>query len=411
MIDRRSFVKGVGATMCSASAASLLAETANAKRKPNFVVIFIDDMGYGDIEPFGSKLNKTPHLNRMADEGMKLTSFYVAAPVCTPSRAGLMTGCYPKRVGLAKGSWHIVLFPKDPHGLNPNEKTIAGVLKDAGYATGCFGKWHLGDQPEFLPTSHGFDTYFGIPYSNDMWPRHPSVKRWKVFPPPLPVLRDTKVVDIVKDMDDQAQLCKRFTDETVEFIRKNRDRPFFAYLPHAFTHGPRRARKEFMDRAKGNAVRAQTEEVDWSVGQILDAVRELGIAKDTLVIFTSDNGGAGGCCNKPLRGRKGQIWEGGMREPTVAWWPGTIPAKSVCDEIATAMDLLPTFAGLGGGKVPDDRVIDGKDIAPLLFGKPNAKSPYKAFFYYKQNKLQAVRSGAWKLHANGQLYNLEKDIG
>ncbi|MHC4504355.1 MAG: sulfatase-like hydrolase/transferase, partial [Planctomycetota bacterium] len=223
MIDRRSFVKGVGATMCSAGAASLLAETAKAKRKPNFVVIFIDDMGYGDIEPFGSKLNRTPHLNRMADEGMKLTSFYVAAPVCTPSRAGLMTGCYPKRVGLAKGSWHIVLFPKDPHGLNPNEKTIAGVLKDAGYATGCFGKWHLGDQPEFLPTSHGFDTYFGIPYSNDMWPRHPSVKRWKVFPPPLPVLRDTKVVDIVKDMDDQAQLCKRFTDETVEFMRKNRD--------------------------------------------------------------------------------------------------------------------------------------------------------------------------------------------
>jgi len=391
-----------------------LAEPSKAKRarkKPNFVVIFIDDMGYGDIEPFGSTINKTPHLNRMAAEGMKLTSFYVAAPVCTPSRAALMTGCYPKRVGLASGSWHCVLFPKDPHGLNPKEITIAKVLKGAGYATGCFGKWHLGDQPEFLPTSHGFDTYFGIPYSNDMWPPLPAAKRWKVFPPPLPVLRDTKVVDIVKDMDDQAQLCKRFTDEAAAFIRKNKDRPFFVYLPHAFVHGPRKARKAFMDKAGGNATRAQIEEVDWSTGQILDTIRKLGLAENTMVIFTSDNGGAGGCVSKPLRGGKGSTWEGGMREPTLAWWPGTIPAKSTCDEIATTMDLLPTFAALGGGKVPGDRVIDGKDIVPLLLGRANAKSPHKAFFYYWRNNLRAVRSGEWKLHTNGQLYNLKKDIG
>ncbi len=397
--------------MCLIRTTALLAKTPSARKQPNFVVIFIDDMGYGDIEPFGSELNKTPHLNRMAAEGMTLTSFYVAAPVCTPSRAALMTGCYPKRVGLATASWHIVLFPKDSHGLNPKEKTIAEVLKDAGYATGCFGKWHLGDQPEFLPTNHGFDTYFGIPYSNDMWPLSGAAKRWKVAPPPLPVMRNGKVVDIVKDMHDQALLCKRFTDETVAFIRKNRDRPFFAYLPHAFIHGPRKARKEFMDKAGGNALRAQIEEVDWSTGRILDTIRDLGLDKDTMVIFTSDNGGSGDCCNKPLRGRKGTTWEGGMREPTVAWWPGTIPAKSVCDEIATTMDLLPTFAGLGGGKVPDDRVIDGKDIAPLLLGRSNAKSPHHAFFYYKQNDLQAVRSGQWKLHTNSQLYNLEKDIG
>jgi len=414
MMDRRSFIKCAGAAVCSAGAGVLLAATSKTRgvnKQPNFVVIFIDDMGYGDIEPFGSKVNQTPHLNRMAAEGRKLTSFYVAAPVCTPSRAALMTGCYPKRVGLATGSWHCVLFPKDPHGLNPKEITIAKVLKDAGYATGCFGKWHLGDQPEFLPTSHGFDTYFGIPYSNDMWPPMPAAKRWKVFPCPLPVMRDTKVVDIVKDMDDQAQLCKRFTDEAVAFIRKNKDRPFFVYLPHAFVHNPRRARKEFMDKAKGNATRAQIEEVDWSTGQILQTVRELGLEKDTMVIFTSDNGGAGGCSSKPLRGGKGSTWEGGMREPTIAWWPGKIPAKTTCDELATTMDLLPTFAALGGAKTPGDRTIDGKDISDLLLGRANAKSPHEAFFYYSRTRLQAVRSGRWKLHAKGQLYNLDKDIG
>jgi arylsulfatase A-like enzyme len=224
-------------------------------------------------------------------------------------------------------------------------------------------------------------------------------------------LRDTKVVDIVKDMDDQAQLCKRFTDEAVSFIRKNKDKPFFVYLPHAFVHGPRRARKEFMDRAKGNATRAQIEEVDWSTGQILQTVRKLGLEKDTMVIFTSDNGGAGGCSSKPLRGGKGSTWEGGLREPTIAWWPGTVPAKSSCDEVATTMDLLPTFAALGGGKTPDDRVIDGKDISGLLLGRANAKSPHKAFFYYSRSHLRAVRCGEWKLHTNGQLYNLDKDIG
>jgi arylsulfatase A len=432
MMDRRSFIKCAGAAVCSVGAAGLFARPANAKgagKKPNFVLIFIDDMGYGDIEPFGSVLNKTPHLNRMAAEGMKLTSFYSAAPVCTPSRAALMTGCYPKRVGLATGSWGVVLFPKDAHGLNPKEKTIASILKDAGYATGCFGKWHLGDQPEFMPTSHGFDTYVGIPYSNDMWPPHPSSVRWKSKPCPLPLMRDTKVADIVENMTEQGGLCKLFTDEATSFIKKNKDKPFFVYLPHAFVHHPRYARKEFLDKAGSEQLtdekklagqpkygmrqrtRAQIEEVDWSVGRILSTLRELGLEKDTVVIFTSDNGGASGCCNSPLRGGKGSTWEGGMREPALAWRPGTIPAGASCDEIATTMDILPTFAAIAGAKTPADRKIDGKNITPLLLGQANVKSQYEAFFYYHRTNLQAVRCGQWKLRTNGQLHNLKKDIG
>lgn len=377
---------------------------AEAIRKPNFIIIFIDDMGYGDIEPFGSKLNKTPNLNRMAAEGRKMTSFYVGSSVCTPSRAALMTGCYPQRVGLERGSGHIVLFPGDHHGLNPNEITIAETLKSAGYATGCFGKWHLGDQPQFLPTAQGFDTYFGIPYSNDMWP---PLKRFQC--PDLPILRDTKVVDIVKDMDDQAKLCKRFTDEATEFIRQHKDEPFFVYLPHAFVHGPRQASDPF-NKDGYTPEQGQVEEVDWSVGEILKAVRESGIAENTMVIFTSDNGGARGLSNKPLRGGKGSGYEGGHREPTVVWWPGTIPAGTTSDEVATALDLHPTFAKMVGKAMPSDRVIDGKDIAPLLLGEAGAKTPHDRFFYQQGGKLRAVRSGDWKLFVSGELYNLKVDI-
>ena len=386
-------------------AASAVALALPAMAKPNLIVIFIDDMGYGDIGPFGSKKNDTPHLDRMAKEGMKLTSFYVASPVCSPSRAALMTGSYPKRVGLAKGSGHIVLFPGDPHGLNPKEITIAEVLKNEGYATGCFGKWHLGDQPEFLPTSQGFDEYYGIPYSNDMWP---GLKRWKF--PHLPILRGTKVVDQVDDMDEQAELCRLFTEEAVKFIEKNKEGPFFVYLPHAFVHGPRKARPAFMAKAK-TVEEAQVEEVDWSAGQILDAVRKAGIEKNTFVLFTSDNGGAGGLSSAPLRGGKGSAWEGGVREPTVAWWPGKVPAGSVCKEIASTMDLLPTFANWAGGKVPDDRVIDGRDVGDLFLAKPGAKTPHDRFFYHQADNLRAVRSGPWKLFRNGPLYNLEEDLG
>jgi arylsulfatase A-like enzyme len=373
-------------------------------------------MGYGDIGPFGSTINQTPHLDRMAAEGRKMTSFYVASPVCTPSRAALMTGSYPQRVGLEKGSGHIVLFPGDPHGLHPDEITIAETLKKAGYATGCFGKWHLGDQPRFLPTSQGFDTYFGIPYSNDMWP---GLTRWQC--PDLPIVEDTEVVDLVKDMDDQATLCRRFTEKAAAFIRENKDRPFFVYLPHAFVHGPRLASPEFM--ADGKTVEtAQVEEVDWSVGQILDTIREEGVSENTLVLFTSDNGPAGGLSAGPLRGRKGSSFEGGHREPTVAsfegghreptvaWWPGTIPAGTSCDELSTAMDLHPTFAKMAGQEIPGDRVIDGKDIAPLLLGEKGAMTPHDRFFYQQGGNLAAVRSGDWKLFVKGELYHLGNDL-
>ena len=372
--------------------------------KPNFVLIFIDDMGYGDIGPFGSKINRTPHLDRMAMEGRKLTSFYVASPVCTPSRAALMTGCYPQRVGLERGSGHIVLFPGDHHGLNPKEITIAETLKSAGYVNGCFGKWHLGDQPQFLPTAQGFDTYYGIPYSNDMWP---ALRRFKC--PDLPVLRDTKVVELIKDMDGQATLCKKFTDAATQFIRENKKKPFFVYLPHAFVHGPRKASPKFMAKAK-TVEQAQVEEVDWSVGQILKTLREEGLEKNTLVLFTSDNGPAGGLSAGPLRGRKGSAFEGGHREPTIAWWPGTIPAGTASNELTTAMDLHPTFAALAGAKMPTDRVIDGKDIAPIILGNPGAKTPHDRFFYQQGGRLAAVRSGDWKLFVKGQLYNLKDDL-
>jgi arylsulfatase A len=265
---------------------------ASVPEKPNIVVIFNDDRGYGDIEPFGSTINKTPHLNRMAREGMKLTSFYVASAVCTPSQAALMTGCYPQRVGLPRGSDHAVLFPGDHFGRHPTEITIAELLQDAGYKTGCFGKWHLGDQPQFLPPNQGFDTYYGIPYSNGMWP---GLKRWDF--PSLPILRDNKVIDTVDDMKAQGTLCKRFTEEAIQFIHDHKAAPFFLYLPHAFVHHPRSASDTFLkaagydgeiDNDKGGQDReylerirtkAQIEEVDWSVGQIQKTIRDLSLAR------------------------------------------------------------------------------------------------------------------------------------
>jgi arylsulfatase A len=391
--------------------ALLLTSTAQAD-PPNFVIIFIDDMGYGDIGPFGSELNETPNLDRMAEEGRVLTSFYVAAPVCTPSRAALMTGSYPRRVGLGRGSDHAVLFPGDIHGLHPNEITIAEILQESGYATGCFGKWHLGDQPGFFPTDQGFDEYFGIPYSNDMWP---GLTRWHF--PALPVLRATdpggaiEVVDQIDDMDEQATLCRRITEAATSFIQEHRDEPFFAYVPHAFVHNPRKASPEFMAKA-ANETEAQIEEVDWSVGEILDTLREEGLAENTFVLFTSDNGGAGGCVNLPLRGGKGSAFEGGMREPTVIWGPSFVPAGTKCDEIMTSMDILPTFAKWAGAgdRIPTDRTIDGCDILPLFTGELDATTPHDRFFYHQGDVLRAVRSGPWKLFLAGQLYNLEDDI-
>lgn len=394
-------------------ALSALSLAAAQHDNPNVVFIFIDDMGYGDIGPFGNTINNTPELDRMAEEGLVLKQFYVSNTACTPSRSALMTGTYASRIGMDGR----VVFPGEKRGLNPDEITIAELMKASGYATGCFGKWHLGDQPEFLPPKQGFDEYFGIPYSNDMWPGNkrgnPVTDRGPYTP--LPVVRQDKAVAYVSDGADQALLCEVITDEAVKFIRKHKDHPFFLYVPHAYVHNPRFARRSILEKAGGNPSRANVEEVDTSVGRILNTLRDLKLDKDTLVIFTSDNGGAGGMSMGPLRGGKGgPKYEGHMREPTITWWPGTIPAGAVTHEIAATVDILPSLAKLVGAKIPDDRIIDGKDALDVLLGKPGAKSPHEILYYEDSG----IRRGKWKLVKKGrgkkakhELYDLDTDIG
>ena len=392
-----------------------LAGESDGAPRPNFVFINIDDLGYADIGPFGSKLNRTPNLDRMAKEGRKLTCFY-AAPVCSPSRASLMTGCYPKR----SLSIPHVLFPGNDVGLSPKEITIAELLKEEGYTTACIGKWHLGDQPEFLPRRQGFDYYFGLPYSNDMGPAEDGVKSNLGAPipkrkgrgqPPLPLLRNETVLRRVL-AHDQTTLVALYTEEAVKFIKEHKDDSFFLYLPHSAVHFPIYPGEAFQGKSRNGIYGDWVEEVDWSVGQVLDTIRNLGLEKNTLAIFTSDNGGTHRGINLPLRGYKGSTFEGGMREPTIAWWPGKIPAGTETDAVTSMMDILPTFVKLAGGTVPSDRKLDGADVWPLIAGQPGAESPHDVFYYYRGLKLQAVRSGPWKLHlAGGELYNLETDIG
>jgi arylsulfatase A len=376
-----------------------------ADPKPNLVLILIDDLGYGDIGPFGSKLNRTPNLDRMAREGLKLTSFY-ACPVCTPSRAQFLTGCYAKRVSLPN-----VLFPAAAIGLSADEKTLPRLLKEQGYATACVGKWHLGDQPPFLPTRHGFDHYFGLPYSNDMGPAaNKPGKPNKPQRPPLPLLRDETVIETVSP-EGQDRLTARYTEEAVRFLKGHKDGPFFLYLAHTAVHLPYHPGAAFRGKSKNGVYGDWVEEVDWSVGQVLDALRDLKIDDNTLVLFTSDNGGTRNASNAPLRGFKASTLEGGMREPTLARWPGKVPAGATCDAVTANLDVLPTFVKLAGGAVPADRAIDGKDIWPILSGR-SKESPHEAFYYFNGNKLEAVRCGPWKLDlVANKLYNLNSDIG
>ena len=389
--------------LCLCTCTTPPAEQA-AERPPNFVLIFIDDMGYGDIGPFGSTVHRTPHLDRMAAEGMKLTSFY-AAPVCTPSRASLMTGSYPIRNGLQTGSWHPVLMPGDTQGIHADEITVAEILKEQGYATGIIGKWHLGDQPEFLPNRHGFDYHYGLPYSNDMSPFMPRNSRNH---PPLALIRNGEVIREVPE--DQFFLTGSYTEEALRFIEQHQQEPFFLYVPHSMVHVPLYAGDEFRGKSSQGILGDCIEELDWSTGQILGKLEELGLAENTLVLFTSDNGPARGSAG-PLRGRKGSTWEGGMREPTIAWWPGTVPAGTSYDGITSTMDVLPTFAALAGSSAPAGRAIDGHDISAVLTGDLEQPSRYDAFYYYRGYELRAVRSGKWKLHTNGELYDLDADIG
>ncbi|NNE94252.1 MAG: sulfatase [Verrucomicrobiales bacterium] len=358
--------------------------------KPNFIVIFCDDLGYGDLGCYGSEKNRTPRIDKLADEGMRFTSFYSSSPVCTPSRASLLTGCYARRVGMHEAeTGHWVLIPRNKRGLNPEELTLAETLKENGYATICIGKWHLGDQPGHLPTDHGFDSYFGIPYSNDMQ----AARRGD---PPLPLVENETVIEAPAD---QSTLTKRYTEKAVEFIEQNHENPFFLYLPHTFPHLPLFASPDFLGKSANGTYGDSVEEIDWSTGQILDCLDRLKLGDNTIVIFTSDNGsnGRNGGSNAPLSGNKGSTMEGGMRVPMIARWPGKIPAGSTCEELSTTMDFLPTFCAISGAKLPEAK-IDGHDIRPLLFGEDGAKSPYKAFLYYRRRQLQAIRWGDWKWH-------------
>ena len=361
-----------------------------AAAAPNYVLIFCDDLGYGDLGCYGSAKNRTPRIDAMAKEGVRFTSFLSSSPVCTPSRASLLTGCYARRVGMHEDfTGHWVLIPWSRRGMHADEWTLPEILKAKGYATACIGKWHLGDQPPHLPTAHGFDEYYGIPYSNDM----ASARRGD---PPLPLVQDTKVIEAPAN---QATLTKRYTSEAIQFIERNKSKPFFLYLPHTFPHLPLFASKEFHGKSANGRYGDSVEEIDWSTGKILDALKQHDLDKNTLVIFTSDNGsnGRNGGSNAPLSGAKGGTMEGGMRVPMIARWPGRIPAGGTCNELSSTMDFLPTFAALSGGLLSANK-IDGHDITPLLTGTKGAASPYEVFYYYRRRQLQAVRWGDWKWH-------------
>ncbi len=381
----------------------LLAAVSSAAtaETPNIVLIFTDDQGYGDVGCYGAKGYETPHLDRMAAEGVKFTDFYVAQAVCGASRAALLTGCYPNRIGI-KGA----PGPGSKIGINPEETTMAELVKQKDYATAIFGKWHLGDAKKFLPVHHGFDEYYGLPYSNDMWPYHPNVlhlpfeerlKKW----PRLPMVEGDEIVDNEVTPKDQTQLTRDYTQRAVKFIGENKDKPFFLYLAHSMPHVPLFTSKPFEGRSAQGAYGDVIEEIDWSVGRVLQALSKHGLDEKTLVIFTCDNGpwlsygnhaGSAG----PLREGKGTAWEGGVRVPCLMRWPGKIKSGSVCKEPAMTIDLLPTVAGLTGADLPA-RKIDGGDIWPLISGQEGAKGR-DAYYFFWGTDLHAVRSGKWKLH-------------
>jgi len=369
----------------------LLAPTIGlaAERPPNVVIVFADDLGYGDIGCFGNKVIRTPNIDCIAREGVRFTDFYVAQAVCSASRTALLTGCYPNRVGILGA-----LGPASKNGIHERETNIAEMLKAKGYATAIYGKWHLGHHDQFLPTRHGFDNYFGLPYSNDMWPNHPTAKF-----PVLPLLEGTKTI---QDNPDQTKLTTWYTERAVKFIETNKDKPFFLYVPHAMPHVPLFVSDRHKGKSKAGLFGDVIEEVDWSVGEILAALKKHNLEKNTLVIFTSDNGpwlsygnhaGSAG----PLREGKGTSFDGGVRVPFVARFPGKIPPGTTCNQPAMTIDLLPTIAKLTGADLPK-LPIDGKDIGPLLTCENGAKSPQDAYFFYWGQELQAVRMGKWKLH-------------
>jgi arylsulfatase A-like enzyme len=415
MITRRNFAQAF--TGAALAAPSLFSAAA---RQPNIIMIYADDLGYGDLGCYGNPTIRTPNLDRMAAEGLKFTQFYSAAPVCTPSRAALMTGRLPVRSGLTR-----VLFPYSDGGMPESEVTVAETLRGSGYRTACVGKWHLGWQTKYLPTRHGFDSYFGIPYSNDMTPTAGPGAPGSAKSPPLPFYRNEAVLEREPD---QSRLTERYTAEAVAFIRQQSRKPFFLYYPQTFPHVPLYAGAKFKGKSPRGLYGDVVEEIDWSVGEILRTVKATGQDNNTLVVFSSDNGpwlirkefgGSAGL----LREGKGTTWDGGMREPCIARWPGRIPAGRTTAAVASTMDMLPTFAAFAGAQVPTDREIDGQNLAPVLEGKSEGWE--RTLFYWSDMELRAVRKGPWKLHVrtNNQvdqptgardenpplLYNLEND--
>lgn len=406
--------------------------------QPNVVLINCDDLGYGDLGCYGSTLHATPAIDRMAAEGARFTDFSMASSVCSPSRAALLTGCYPLRVGFGGASTYGlggVLFPGWDVGLHPDEITIARLLRDAGYATLAVGKWHCGDQPEFLPTNHGFDEWYGLPYSNDMGrqvddPDGPTVEELGLIladlgfeapwiRPPLPLMEGTEVVE---QQPDQASLLGRFVERSVRFVRRNRDRPFLLYLAHLYVHLPHYVPDRFLAGSRNGAYGGAVAAIDWATAVILAELARLGLDEQTLVIFTSDNGAlapeqGGGGSNAPLRGAKGSTWEGGLRVPCIMRWPGRIAPGTVVDERVTAMDLYPTLAGLAGAELPADRVIDGDDIGGLVGISDGVPAADRPFVYLRDGSIEAVRAGRWKFHVRKQdrelrrLHDLSIDPG
>lgn len=382
---------------------------------PNIILINCDDLGYGDLGCYGSSVNNTPALDRLASEGMRFTDFSMASSICTPSRAGMLTGCYPQRLSMNR-----VLFPGDAEGLHPQEETIAAMLKRAGYATALVGKWHLGDQPEFLPCRFGFDHYYGLPYSNDMGRQTGDVPEKA----PLPLMLDDEVIE---EQPDQAGLTERYVEESVRFLRDRAaaGQPFFLYFAHVHVHLPIYTPERFMQESKNGRYGAAVAQIDWAWDRLDYELKRLGIAEDTIVLFTSDNGsraGGEGGSNGPFRGAKFTTWEGGFRLPLLARWPGHIPAGSTCEGMAASMDLLPTIARWAGVKPQTERPMDGVDLGDMIAGSASA-SPREVFAYFSRGNLCAIRKGRWKLHfcTKGEwgqpfpdceeLYDLDADPG
>jgi len=369
--------------------------------QPNFVIVFIDDMGYGDIGTQGATGWTTPNLDKMAAEGMRFTNFYSAQPVCSASRAGLMTGCYPNRIGISGA-----LFPYHEIGINPEETTIAEMLKEKGYATAIYGKWHLGHHKEFLPTQHGFDEYVGVPYSNDMWPLTNTGEKLpeghgRLSYPDLPVMKDNDVLFTITDWAGQDTLTTLYTEKAVDFINRNADNPFFLYVPHSMAHIPLGVSDKFRGKSEQGFYGDVMMEIDWSVGQIEKALEENGIEENTVIIFTTDNGpwlnfGNHAGSSGGLREGKTTSWEGGQRVPFIVKWPAKIPAGTICNKLGCAIDILPSFAEIAGTELPELK-IDGTSIVELWKGNVDSNPRETILFYYGKNNLNGVRKGNWKL--------------